>query len=354
MRENYRVEYLNEKYKEYDEQLKKLKKICSKLKKAPRWNHLSEKYGLRSSRWFIIYCRNKKVINYDTFMEYEVGIRPNYLMSKEMVEAEIMKFYNKYGRSPRRYDFENKKLPFSISTVVKKFGSIRKMRKEMGFPSYTVGGNDRIETTKNIFKYINKFLKSLDKNVFTREQLNEFLINNNIKITHQTIDKRIKNEFDFSFREYAEKKGFYLVKPGSGLFYRFEDGEIAMSSHENIFSEILRKNNFIFGKTYFRDLKYSKIFKNVNKNYTLDYFIIIGRRKIYIEIAGILRDHERFYFGNIEIKNSNSKEKYRVSLLKKEKIMRKNKVEYYILFPNKYKKFDDIVYKNLEFLKRGN
>ena len=333
---------------EYSLQLSKLKEICSNLSKAPHHRDLSEKYGLRDSRWFIYHCQNNLVYDYNSFMEHEVGILPNYSPTKEKIRDMILKKSSELGRKIGRKDFENHILPFSMGTVVRTFGSLKKMNMELGF-NYIHGGVDTKKDINEIINIVQEFLSYLETKSefsFTIEQFNSFCRENNKEISYQTCNKRMREEIGLTFREYVNRKSFSLCNAGTGYNFLFADGEKVYSIYEKYFSEYLRKNKI----KYEKDIKYKDIFKNINENYTLDYVLYLKNRLFFIEIAGILRDYQRHYEERIKILSSNSKEKYRISLLKKEKILKDNNVDYLILFPNKSKDFNKIIIENLHFL----
>ena len=64
-----------------------------------------------------------------------------------------------------------------------------------------------------------------------------------------------------------------------------------------------------------------------------DYVIDYNGRTIFIEIAGVLREFKTWYLDSRPIINHPSKEKYRIKLSDKERLLQKSKVEYFILFP---------------------
>jgi hypothetical protein len=178
-------------------------------------------------------------------------------------------------------------------------------------------------------------------------EMNDYFENNNAELTFQTANRRIRKEYKKTISDLASGKNLSLNKPGRGMVQVFSDGEKTFSYYEFLFSSFLRKLGFIYGKDYFRDVKYSTLFKKSNGWKTIDYVIHIGNRIAYVEVAGLLRDYKNFYIENREITSSKSKEKYRQTLFKKEFELIKNNAEYYFLFPDKYNDFNKIIQEEI-------
>ena len=335
----------------YSDQLEKLKQICSNLDIAPHHQRLSEEFGLMGHRWFVKNCKNPMVSDYNSFMEYEVGIIPNYQASKEFVERIIRNKQSELGRNLLRKDFDDGLAGVSTSTVFRIWGSIRKMREDLGIEkSKSVGGHDRKKSIDEIMLSINNFFNHIiedKRNIFTIREMNDYFENNNIELTFQTANKRIRKEYKITINDLASEKELSLNKPGRGMVQLFSDGEKTFSYYEFLFSSFLRKLGFVYEKDYFRDIKYSELFEKINGWTTIDYVIRVGNRIIYIEVAGLLRDYKNFYIENREITSSKSKEKYRKTLLKKEIELIKNNAEYYFLFPDKYNNFNKIIQEEI-------
>lgn len=64
-----------------------------------------------------------------------------------------------------------------------------------------------------------------------------------------------------------------------------------------------------------------------------DYVILYNNRKIYIEIPGIIEAYKEWYYDDKKITASNHKERYRLKLKEKERLLNESGVEYYLLFP---------------------
>lgn len=336
---------------EYKTQLLKLKKICEKMKKAPNFLDISQKYGLRSSRWFVSHCENTKVTDYNSFMEYEIGILPNYNCSKETVRDIVNNYFEKTGNQVTRKILDSGDVGISLSTIKRVFGSLRKMNEELGYEVLMFGGIDKKKSIDEMKLIIENFIIQLKTPNFSSYEFNSFCKNNELNIVFQTVNARFKQELNISLREYClENFEVCLQKAGMGTVRVFEDGEVCLSSFEYEFSEYLKEIGFTYNKDYFRGIKYSSIFKNVKRNIDMDYYF--PEKNIVIEIAGILRDYERFFKQNKIIKSSESKEKYRKSLIEKRNILKRNDVDFYFIFPNKNKNFRNI-FEKINIFQRG-
>ena len=86
-----------------------------------------------------------------------------------------------------------------------------------------------------------------------------------------------------------------------------------------------------------------------------DYEIHLGDDVLYIEIAGILGDYKTWYYDDRKIEHNNSKEKYRLKLKEKERLLKENNIKYFILFPCDLTKenFSNIVHKSDLILKHS-
>lgn len=292
-----------------------------------------EKYNLPCSSWFIKNCPDKNVKRYSQFLEY-IGLKPNRRMSKKLATEIIYNMQSKLDRPLMYDDFRNpSRKEISISIVNKYWGSLNKMKDELNIPIVQENMIDKqksVEQIKNdLLKLCNKILKEENRKVISSQDIN----NCDFSPNWDTCQKILKIEFKKGVSDYIKSIGFETIKTGSGLIYNYNDGEIVKSQFEYKFSNFLRKINLIYNKDYIRDVKYKTFIKDYKNNMNCDYVITYQNRIIYIEIAGILRDYKEWYLDNISL-NSKSKEKYRLKLMEKEKMLIENNLEYYILFPS--------------------
>jgi len=138
-----------------------------------------------------------------------------------------------------------------------------------------------------------------------------------------------------SLRSFVESIGFNLIDCGEGYNHLYNDKELVKSQYEYYFSNYLRNKGLIFDKDYFRNIRYASFVKYINQRcrYDCDYKININNEIFYIEVAGMLRDYKEYYLQNKTISNK-TRDNYRVKLYNKEKLLKDNCLNYYILFPS--------------------
>lgn len=159
---------------------------------------------------------------------------------------------------------------------------------------------------------------------------------NRLNLNRQSFSKYCK-ENNTTTREIIKDYGFELQKEGNGLVYFFDNGEKTVSQYELNFSNKLREYGYIFNKDYFRDVRYKDFIKGYDDMMNCDYIIYINDKVVYIELAGMLggKDEVR-YKENTELR-SKSKQKYADKLRRKENMLIKQNLNYFILFPSDLK-----------------
>ena len=151
--------------------------------------------------------------------------------------------------------------------------------------------------------------------------------------TNNTLQKMARKYYNCTLQDILKNYDVFLGKQGCGINFDFDDGEHITSQFEYMFSKYLKKYGLKYNVDYFRDVKYSTFVKNCNNNMNCDYVIYINGKTLYIEIAGIIEAYKEWFFNNREITSSKSKEKYRLKLLDKQRMLHENKLVYFILFP---------------------
>jgi len=318
---------------EYNIEVEKFKEISSQLGRALKYKELS-KYNLRSSRWYVKHCKNPLVIDYNTFIEYEIGMIPRYHLSKENAIKCILELQNKLGRPIMKKDLKGVENNSIGQGAINRFwGSFNKMKEELGLE--IVGQNLR-EKERSIFTIKRDIVKLC---AFVLEKENRIIItrkdwNKLDNIASFASCNKWFTDNGSSVREFINSIGFEFLEAGRGLNYFFEDdNEEVKSQYELEFSKFLRKLNLKYNIDYMKNVRYSSFIKNYKGQLDCDYVINYKNRIIYVEIAGMLRDYKQWYLDNIPL-NSKSREKYRLKLMEKEKMLKENNLEYYILFPS--------------------
>ena len=294
---------------------------------------VNNSYGLPSSRWFITNCPNNGVKNYNQFIEW-CGFKPNENISKGMAIQIILDMQSRITRPLMQDDFNNPKAnEIGIRVIYRIWGSFNAMKAELGLEIIM---EDMVNKSRN-FKTLQMDIMKLCKNIYEKENRKIITLTdidkNEDTLSSQTYTSIFKQN-NTTLREFLKSIGFSMVRAGRGLNYMFEDGEKVKSSYEYEFSRYLRETlGLEFNKDYVRDIKYKTFVKDEYKRrLDCDYIINYQGRTIYIEVTGLLRDYDKYYYED-RIINSKSKEKYRIKLMEKEKMLKENNLEYYLLFP---------------------
>lgn len=318
--------------KDYQKYLSIFKDECINKKRALFSLEVDKNKNLPSMNWLVKNCPNENVKTYNDFIIW-CGFIPHKNISKEVATNIIFQMQSKLNRPITAKDFDNPQVnEIGIKTIYRIWGETWIMQKELGLKitgkhqeKYTID-----ELKKNIINICNKVYNEENRKIIMYSDIQKSGIAPSKISTYNRYLKKEKT----TLREFIKSIGFTMTNEGMGLNYKFNDGEKVMSSYEYEFSKKLKQNNLKYNKDYFRDVKYSTFIKGYTKMQNCDYVIHYDNRIIYIEIAGIIGRYKENFLNNIPITSSKSKEKYRLKLLKKEKMLKENNLEYYILFPS--------------------
>jgi hypothetical protein len=263
-------------------------------------------------------------------------------ISKDDATKIVYSMINKLNRPLMYDDFRNpseNNSYLSITVINKIWGSLNKMKADLGLEIIQENMNDRKINIDEALLQINKicnYIYTRDKRKFITSRDFDEIKNiegfENIS-NYGTLHKMLKNNMNISMSEYISSIGFTMGKQGNGILYDFEDGEHTTSQFEYMFSNYLRDYGFKYNIDYFRNVRYKEFISDYTGMMDCDYKINIGNKTIYIEIAGIIADYKLWYYGDKPITTSKSKEKYRFKLKEKEKMFKENNLIYFILFP---------------------
>lgn len=219
-----------------------------------------------------------------------------------------------------------------ITYVNRYWGSLNKMKAELGLEIIQENMSNKQLSLSDFDKQIEDillFLKENNRNFATSREINK----NTKWASYGTLSKMCQKYYHIKLVDYLLSKGIFLGKQGQGLNYNFADGECVTSFYEYLFSKFLKENGYIYGKTYFRDVKYKTFIPNYKGNMNCDYVIHTDKGVLYIEIAGIIEYYKTWYYQDKTIAQSKSKEKYRIKLKEKETMLKNDGLSYFILFP---------------------
>lgn len=278
-------------------------------------------------------------------------IKNKVILNKEEATKIIKEMAMHYDRPLIQSDFENVTTSHNsvgIRVIWRIWGTFTNMINDLELEShdtYFKPNSENYKPHEDIMAIIENTCRDvlkLRRNTVMVDDFKKYGINSMSTIhRHCNLD-------NVSIHDVLSKYGCKLQSAGNGMNHLFEDGEKVVSRYEYDFSSYLRKNGFVFGKSYFRDVYYKDLDGEYNGTMTCDYKIIFNDKIVYIELAGILgnKKHQEAYINNIVIK-SKSKEEYRQKLNRKREMFERNGLEYYILLPFEMneEKYNEILMK---------
>ena len=313
----------------YDKYVEEFKRISIDLDRVISFAKLKS-YNLPNGKWFVRNCPDKTIDSWGKFVAW-CGFYCKDSLTKNQVISLIYKKASNVDRPLMYDDFRGHgcyDVPFSC--IKKYFGTMNEMKAELGLEIIQLKtvplSHDKFVENVN---YIKSYIVSNNKDFVTEEEIDS------LKETYNYVclNKYTNDNYGLSFAEYCKTVGIQMGQRGLGVKYTFDDGEETTSQFEYLLSNYLRSNGFKFNEDYFRDIKYKDLDPLYDGAMNCDYKVCIDDSVVYIELAGVIRDYKEWYYSDKTITNSKSKEKYRVKLKRKEEILKRNNLIYFILFP---------------------
>lgn len=293
---------------------------------------LNNKYGLPGARWFVDNCKSRNVTNFSGFVEW-CGFVPTYEVSKEMATSVI---YNMQQKLNRPLEYDDFRTPLSNEVghacISKHWGTVNNMKRDLGLEIIREDMITRELTVEQAQDDVLRICKTIER----RKNRKHITCGDIDELgSHKSGTYRSKiQSTGTTFKDYIESLGFTLQEGGRGVITNFKNGEKTLSSFEFAFSNFLRNElNLEFNVDYHKDVAYSIFIKGYDGMMSCDYVINYKSRKLYVEIAGLIDGYKNNYVNDYIIKDSDTKEKYRQRLKEKERMMKKEDLEYHILFP---------------------
>lgn len=332
-----KVKHVRTESKDYNYYLNLFKEINNKRESNILAKDLfNNEFGLPSPNWFVKYCPDKNVKSFNDFILW-CGFGSNKLKKDDdLISEKLIELENTLKRPITRNDISLEKTGFSMIVVNRIWGSLTKAKNTLGLMKTLPCQPRPFEFYKNyIDNLIIEFKKIENRNFISWNDIenNKYL---GWKCEHKTIQKAFRKE-NIDFYGYIKNKDL-TIKPSSiGYTYLFDDGEYTKSIFEYDFSNFLRNElNLNYRDGYMRDVRYSS-FSDVNSRINCDYVLNINNKELYIEVAGIIYNSKNNDWKD-RIYKTEMENKYRDCLIKKEKILMKNKKEFILLFPNDMKR----------------
>lgn len=319
---------------DYDFYVKEFIRKSEELGKPITHSNLrKEPFYLPDARWYIKHCPDGSVTRWAEFVDWCGFIAKGKIPSKEKVINLIYKLQEELGRPLMYDDFRGTGCyHVSIEIIREYWGTINKMKEELGLEIIQESMFDRHlskEEFENMLLDIQDYILSDDRDFITTKEIDA----NDRWLDSQTLRRYANKYYNKSLSDILGDYGISLGKQGRGINFDFEDGEHITSQFEYIFSKYLKSYGLKYNVDYFRDVKYSTFISDYKNNMNCDYVIHIDGKTIYIEIAGIIEAYKEWFFNDKPITNRKSREKYRLKLLEKQKMLRDNNLIYFILFP---------------------
>ena len=298
---------------------------CNDLKK--------EQFNLPDSRWFITHCPNKEVTTWAEFIDWCGFVAKGKIPSKEKTTNLIYRMQSELERPLVYDDFRGVGCYHPSIKVIKTYwGTINNMKKELGLEIIQESMIDRALSKDDLDKMIENiciYIKNDGRNFITTSEIDS----NRDWLNADSLQRTAKKYYGCNLQTLLENNGISLGKQGCGITFDFDDGERVTSQFEYIFSKYLREFGLKYGIDYLRNVKYSEFITDYNEHMNCDYLIHTKDRDIFIEIAGVIDEYKRYFFEEKEITSRKSREKYRIKLSRKQEMLKKNNLHYYILFP---------------------
>ncbi len=248
-----------------------------------------------------------------------------------------MNYEKKLGRAIRRKDISTDQIGFSNIVINRIWGSLGKCKEELGLLKTPASCPRPFEYYKKILDDIlNDISKTSNKLIITWKDIE----NNNlgIIICHKTLTKSFNNN-NVDIFKYIKERGF-LMNPSSFSFhFTLDSGERVLSSMEYSLSSYLNDCDLIYNIDYKRDVMY-KTFLQCDRKINCDYVVVIDNNYYYIEVAGIITNNGNWEFTDYGNEKNNL---YRNKMILKQSLLKKNNLNYLILFKND---FINDAYKN--------
>lgn len=321
-----KVSHVRTESKDYDIYVNRYKEKSDALGRYILSNELiNNHYGLPNANWFVKYCPDDNVKTFTDFIKW-CGYAPHYALDKEYVSNKLIELEQKLNRPITKQDINLDSVGFSEIVIVRIWGSINKMKKDLGLMKSISTKPISIEECKvrlqtrleNIYKKTGRKFVSwcdIESDEYPDKPLNH-------KTYHHAFRRSNEN-----LNAYMKSLGFAMCQNNIGNTYTFDDGEVVKSTFEFDFSTYLRKHNI----EYKRNVRY-KTFTDEQSKIDCDYVIQVNGKPLYIEIAGIIYNTLEDDWRNRKYasKRENS---YRDKMILKEKLLLNAGVNFIFLFP---------------------
>lgn len=326
---------------DYEIYLKKFLNTCSSLGRALKLNELmNNHYGLPSASWLVKFCPSEQVKTYKQFLDYYGLPQNKHIWTKQEVAEKLKQYEAVVCRPITTQDLTLSKSGVPQIAVNRLFGGITNAKKEIGLLATLPAQPLPFEYYKDILKrIITSYKQETGKEYITWRDIESGKYSDHSP-EHKTYIKSFKRA-GVDLNAYIRSLGCMLNPCSFSYTYTFEDGEKTGSNMEYEVTTHLREIGLVYNKDYLRTIRYNE-FTNDKSRMDCDYCIITNSGNIYIEVAGMIQNiqgdwREKDYPSAVE-------NQYRDKMIKKEKVLKSNNLNYLFLFAND---ISDGAYKNI-------
>jgi len=337
-----KVKHVRTESNDYDFYLDRYKQISKELGHGLKQIELTNNcYGLPSASWFVKYCPEKSVKNYNDFVIW-CGFESNELRrDKEEISKILINLEKELGRPIIRDDIKKDTVGFSMIVIVRIWGGLNNCKKELGLMK-------TLPTQPKPFEYYKSLLDDfiIRENIVDRGFVSWKEIEKGTNVEHKTLIKTFENNGG-SIYQYLASLKITLNPNGYGYSKLLESGEKVISSMEYKFSTFLEDQGIHFNQDYKRDVLYRTFLPYGNKSkMNCDYVIWDD---YYVEVAGLISNKNNDW-DTREYKYKKH-DAYQKKMILKRQLLEDNNKRYLFLFPED---FDDESYteKFYEFIGR--
>lgn len=318
--------------KNYDMYLNRFCDTTKQLGHAPTKAELrNNSFGLPSADWFVKYCPDPSVKSYDQFVLW-CGYDSNRIKhwTKDEVSPILLEYERTLGRPIKREDIRADTIGISMIVINRLYGGLDAAKMELGLMPTPTNQPQPFEYYRDLIKnivYI--FMKTTGRDRITWRDIESGQYGETCH--HKTLIKSF-NDAGVDLYAFIKSCGCEMSDVSFSYRYTFEDGERVRSSMEYDFTRYLRSLGLQYKIDYERDVRYDR-YIDIQSKIDCDYVIKIGKRLLFIEIAGIIFRPSDCIFSEYNYSGSRQNA-YRDKLALKQSLLEKMGVDYLFLFLN--------------------
>lgn len=378
----------NEGYEYWIEKLREIAEETGELKYRD-----FQKYNLPTANWYINNCPNKDVKDFNDLLEKELNIRVNSKMSKETATKIILEMAKKHDRPLMYDDFRGtSKDRVSISTINKYWGTMNKMKEELGLEIIQEDMISKSKTKEEMLDDMQRLINELGRLPLSKEidtcnysnnctcyhryfgEINNVFIQLGYIPNKKSISLHMSNEDIIAiYKEFihdtgvtpshAYAKDVYVLPSPTTVIRRFhctwndfismlgykpnditynktyaKDGTYCASTGEAIIHNYLLTLNIndLEKETYYKDILDNETLQKEAGYKRLDWTFKYNDEKYYIE-----------YFGMMGYSEYNKRHDLKINLIKRD-----NKLDNFIaIYPEDLNKIDRLIKEKIKYNK---